>query len=84
MGEWKELADESRSRWEAVIGVADEEYGRRLKAFVVPEKGDITTPEELMEWLRPHLARYQMPREIAIVGEPPYTPQGKPDRKRLL
>jgi len=67
----------------AVIGVADDEFGQRLKAFAVPETGETATPEELMEWLRPRLARYQMPREIAIVDRLPYTPLGKLDRKRL-
>jgi fatty-acyl-CoA synthase len=66
----------------AVIGVKDELFGQRLKAFVLPQTTSLTQ-EELTEWLRPQVARYQMPREIVFVEQLPYTPLGKPDRKRL-
>jgi acyl-CoA synthetase (AMP-forming)/AMP-acid ligase II len=68
----------------AVVGVADEPYGERLKAFVQPEADVQVTPAELADWLRPRLARFQMPREIVLVDRLPHTPLGKLDRKALI
>lgn len=67
----------------AVIGVSDEKFGQRLKAFVLPVKDAYITEAELLEWLRPRIARYQMPREITFVDSMPYTPVGKLDKKQL-
>ncbi len=76
-----------------VVGVPDERFGQRLKAYVqivaVREKSASgsanagLTEEELRDWLRERLARFQMPGEIAFVGRLPYTALGKPDRRRL-
>lgn len=71
----------------AAVAVPDEEYGQRLKLYVAPvsrhDDDAGLTEEELRGWLRERLARYQMPREIELVGELPYTSLGKLDRKRL-
>jgi acyl-CoA synthetase (AMP-forming)/AMP-acid ligase II len=67
----------------AVIGVADDAFGMRLKAFVQPTEPAAIAEEELRAWLQGELARYQMPREIVFVERLPYTPLGKLDRKRL-
>lgn len=67
----------------AVIGVADELYGQRLKAFVRLSEVGQDTPDSLREWLRPRLARYQLPREVVVVESLPYTSLGKLDRKQL-
>lgn len=67
----------------AIIGVHDKQYGQRLKAFVLPvEKGELTE-EELLEWLRPRVARFQLPKEIKLVEKLPYSPLGKLDKKQL-
>lgn len=64
----------------AVVGVADEEFGQRLVAFAVAEgiNGD-----ELRQWLKDKVARYEMPREIRVVETLPYTAMGKPDKRTL-
>ncbi|WJH35105.1 hypothetical protein N6H14_03030 [Paenibacillus sp. CC-CFT747] len=67
----------------AVAGIADELYGQRLKAYVQLVPGGRLSAEELKEWLRSRLARYQQPKEIVFVRRLPYTPLGKLDRKRL-
>ncbi|USG64366.1 AMP-binding protein [Brevibacillus ruminantium] len=67
----------------AVIGVYDEAFGQRLKAIVQPVSNAILTKESLMEWLRPRVARYQMPKEIVFVEQIAYTHLGKRDTKRL-
>ena len=67
----------------AVIGVVDETFGMRLKAFVQPVRPGAVTEGELRTWLNGKLARYQMPRDIVFVERLPYTPLGKLDRKTL-
>jgi len=67
----------------AVIGVPDEHFGQRLRAYVQLAREAQLSQEELLEWLRPKIARYQMPREIMIVDQLPYTPVGKLDKKQL-
>lgn len=67
----------------AVIGVIDEQFGQRLKAFILPIKNATVTNEEITTWLRSRLARFQMPKEIIMVEEMPYTSLGKIDKKLL-
>jgi len=67
----------------AVVGIRDEGFGQRLKAYVLPAEGSGISKEELIEWLRPRVARFQMPKEITFVNQMPYTPLGKIDRKKL-
>lgn len=67
----------------AVIGIRDEHFGQRLKAFVLLAPYADTTREELFEWLRSRLARFQLPKEIIFVDHLPYTPLGKLDKKLL-
>lgn len=67
----------------AVIGIRDEYFGQRLKAFVILTLPAETTEEKLAEWLRSRLARYQLPKEIIFVDHLPYTSLGKLDKKLL-
>ncbi|WP_430787402.1 AMP-binding protein [Virgibacillus flavescens] len=67
----------------AIIGINDEKFGQRLKAFVVPVENASLTENEIMEWLRSRVARYQLPREIELVDDLPYTALGKLDKKQL-
>jgi len=67
----------------AVIGVNDEQFGQRLKAFVRLTPDAETKADALIEWLRPRLARFQMPKEMVLVDELPYTALGKLNRKLL-
>jgi acyl-CoA synthetase (AMP-forming)/AMP-acid ligase II len=65
----------------AVIGVEDEEFGERLKAFVVKE-GDVSE-DELKSHVKEKLAKYKVPREIEFIDELPRKPQGKVDTQEL-
>jgi len=67
----------------AVIGVSDAEFGQRLKAFVVAEAGSRLNTDEVLKWLAGKVARYQMPLSIEVMDDLPYTPVGKPDKRRL-
>lgn len=67
-----------------VVGIADEEFGQRLKAFIVTDNAIPITKDELFLWLKKHTARYQMPKEIEFVREIPVNKVGKPDKKKLM
>jgi fatty-acyl-CoA synthase len=61
----------------AVIGVPDDKWGERPKAFVVLRAGHSATPEELIAHVRTKIARYKAPRDIDITPELPKTSTGK-------
>ncbi len=61
----------------AVIGVPDEKWGERPKAFVVLRAGHSATPEELIAHVRTKIARYKAPREVNIMLDLPKTSTGK-------
>ena len=61
----------------AVVGVPDEKWGERPKAFVVLRPGASAAPDELMTHVRTKIARYKTPRDIDITVELPKTPTGK-------
>jgi acyl-CoA synthetase (AMP-forming)/AMP-acid ligase II len=65
----------------AVIGVDDEEFGERLKAFVVKD-GEVSE-DDLKSHVKENLAKYKVPREVEFVDELPRKPQGKVDKKKL-
>ncbi len=67
----------------AVIGVDDDEFGKRLAAFVVVRPGRAITEDEVRELVRQNLARYKVPRDVHLVGELPRTPTGKVLKRRL-
>ena len=61
----------------AVIGVPDDQWGERPKAFVVLRAGHSATPEELIAHVRTKIARFKAPRAVEIVVELPKTSTGK-------
>lgn len=65
----------------AVVGVPDERWQERPKAFVVSEAG--VSWEELRDFLGQHVPRFWIPDEAEFVDEIPMTSVGKYD-KRLL
>lgn len=65
----------------AAIGVHDEDYGQRLRAFVV-RVGEVSA-EELREHVKANLARFKVPREIVFVDELPRNATGKVLKREL-
>jgi fatty-acyl-CoA synthase len=61
----------------AVIGVPDDKWGERPKAFVLLRAGKSATPQELIAHVRTKIARYKAPRDIDIVPDLPKTSTGK-------
>jgi acyl-CoA synthetase (AMP-forming)/AMP-acid ligase II len=71
------LADHEDVVEVAVIGVEDEEFGQRLKAFVVLEEGGSAGVDELKAHVKANLASYKTPREIEFLEELPRNATGK-------
>ncbi|MFC4375155.1 acyl-CoA synthetase [Nocardia halotolerans] len=67
----------------AVVGVDDRDYGKRLRAIVVPGPESARDPQEIKEFVRQNLARYKVPREVIFVDELPRNATGKLLRKPL-
>jgi acyl-CoA synthetase (AMP-forming)/AMP-acid ligase II/NAD(P)-dependent dehydrogenase (short-subunit alcohol dehydrogenase family) len=67
----------------AVFGVPDPDFGQRLAAMVVLKPGAAATEDELRDYVKAHLARYKVPREIAFVELLPRTSTGKIQRRKL-
>jgi acyl-CoA synthetase (AMP-forming)/AMP-acid ligase II len=67
----------------AAVGIADVEFGQRLKAVVVAKRGAALDDATLLAWLKPRVARYQMPAAVEFRDELPYTARGKLDRRAL-
>jgi acyl-CoA synthetase (AMP-forming)/AMP-acid ligase II len=65
----------------AAIGVDDEDYGKRLRAFVV-RSGDVDEGT-LKAHVKENLARYKVPREIVFLDELPRNSTGKVLKKDL-
>ncbi|MCS6799078.1 MAG: AMP-binding protein [Myxococcota bacterium] len=67
----------------AVVGVPDEEWGERVRAFVALHAGSSVSAEELVAWARERLAGPKVPREIVILDELPKNPTGKVLKREL-
>ncbi|MBO0840228.1 MAG: AMP-binding protein, partial [Sciscionella sp.] len=77
------LVEHAKINDAAVIGVPDEDFGQRLKAFVVPEKGHVVTEDEVKAYVKANLARYKVPRDVVFIDELPRNPTGKVLRNKL-
>jgi fatty-acyl-CoA synthase len=65
----------------AAIGVDDEEFGKRLRAFVVTRSS--VSEDDLKGWVKANLARYKVPREIVFLDELPRNSTGKVLKREL-
>lgn len=65
----------------AAIGVTDEDYGQRLRAFVV-RTGEVSE-DELRDHVKANLARFKVPREIVFLDELPRNATGKILKREL-
>jgi acyl-CoA synthetase (AMP-forming)/AMP-acid ligase II len=71
------LADHEAIEEAAVVGVSDEEFGQRLKAFVVRRNGVKLDEDSVKRYVKDNLARFKVPREVVFVAELPRNATGK-------
>ena len=67
----------------AAIGVDDEKFGQRLKAFVVLQKGANLSEDEIKGYVKDNLANYKVPREVVFLDELPRNHTGKVLKREL-
>jgi fatty-acyl-CoA synthase len=67
----------------AVIAKPDVKWSERPVACVVVKAGAVLTAEDVLEHLRPRVARWWLPDEIQFIDEVPKTSTGKFSKKTL-
>jgi acyl-CoA synthetase (AMP-forming)/AMP-acid ligase II len=67
----------------AVVGVEDADFGQRLKAFVVTSGSAELSEDEVKGYVKEHLARYKVPREVEFLDELPRNATGKVLKREL-
>jgi long-chain acyl-CoA synthetase len=68
------------------VGIPNDEWGEEVKAVVALHPGNAPSPElakALLDFIRPHLAGYKMPRSIDFVDEVPRSEAGKVQRRQV-
>lgn len=89
-GEWissveieNELMSHPKIAEAAVIGVPHPKWSERPLACVVPVAGEELTADEVLGYLAPKLAKWQLPDEVVFIDEVPKTSVGKFSKKTL-
>jgi fatty-acyl-CoA synthase len=67
----------------AVIGVDDEEFGQRLKAFVVLDDAAGLDADGVKAYVKKNLARYKVPRDVEFLDSLPRNATGKVLKREL-
>ena len=89
-GEWissveleNELMAHPQIREAAVVGVPDPKWSERPLACVVLEPGAELTKQEILDFLAPRVAKWQLPDDVEFIDEVPKTSVGKFSKKTL-
>ncbi|MDX6581873.1 MAG: hypothetical protein QOI10_1057 [Solirubrobacterales bacterium] len=67
----------------AVIGVADQDFGQRLRAYVVVQAGERIDADAVRDHVKANLARYKVPRDVEFIEALPRNPTGKVLKREL-
>ncbi|MHA6792914.1 long-chain fatty acid--CoA ligase [Pseudonocardia bannensis] len=67
----------------AVIAIPHEKWVERPLACVVVKPGETVTPEEIIEFLTPRVAKWWLPDAVEFIDEVPKTSVGKFSKKTL-
>ena len=67
----------------AAIGVEDDKFGQRLKAFVVLRDDKVLSEDQVMAYVKENLANYKTPRQVVFMDELPRNPTGKVLKREL-
>ncbi len=89
-GEWissveleNELMAHPKIKEAAVVGVPSEKWSERPLACIVVNPGEELTKDEVIEFLTPRLAKWQVPDDVVFIDEVPKTSVGKFSKKTL-
>ena len=89
-GEWissveleNELMGHPKIKEAAVVGVPSAKWSERPLACVVLEPGQEMTKDEVIGFLAPKLAKWQIPDDVVFIDEVPKTSVGKFSKKTL-
>ncbi|MEP6660484.1 MAG: long-chain fatty acid--CoA ligase [Acidimicrobiales bacterium] len=89
-GEWissvdieNELMSHPKIAEAAVIGVPHPRWSERPLACVVVKPGEELTPDDVLAFLAPKLAKWQLPDDVVFIDEVPKTSVGKFSKKTL-
>jgi len=67
----------------AAIGVAHPKWDERPLLVVVPKEGHEAKIEDVLEFLKPKIAKWWMPDDMQVVKEIPHTATGKINKLKL-
>lgn len=89
-GEWissveieNELMSHPKIKEAAVVGVPHPKWSERPLACVVLNPGETLTKDEVLDYIRPRLAKWQVPDDVVFIDEVPKTSVGKFSKKTL-
>jgi fatty-acyl-CoA synthase len=77
------LADHDAIEEAAVVGVPDDEWGQRLRAFVVLRDGAVLSEDDVQDYVKHNLARYKSPRDVVFLEQLPRNATGKVLKREL-
>jgi fatty-acyl-CoA synthase len=78
------LAGHEKIAEAAAVGVEDEQFGQRLRAYVVLRVDGELSEDEIKEYVKDNLANYKVPRDVIFVDELPRNATGKVLKGDLL
>ena len=68
-----------------VVGLRDDEWGRRVHAIIEPaDPGDPPTADEVIAYAKARLAAYKVPKTVELVDAMPRSAATKVNRGRLV
>jgi len=67
----------------SVVGVDDDDFGKRLAAYVVTRPGSGLDADTVKSHVRAHLARHKIPRDVVFIERLPRNEAGKVLRRQL-
>ncbi len=67
----------------AIVGVASNEHGEEVKAYIVKKDGVTLTENEIIEWCKANMASYKYPRFVEFLESLPMTATGKILKREL-
>ena len=89
-GEWissveieNELMSHPKIKEAAVVGVPHPKWSERPLACVVLNPGETMSKDEVLDYIRPRLAKWQVPDDVVFIDEVPKTSVGKFSKKTL-